>query len=173
MIITAVLQVMLNVMDFGMNIQDAIDFPRVHHQWKPDQLGVERGVSPDTIALLKKAGYNIEEAKPVVVARVEAILLSDGWLQGGHDCDVPRPSLSCFDCLVAIFFRSILSLRRIGNGCDLREPGHAHVTGHNHYAGKIGTGGHIQLTKTPLLYVRRARGKPAGVLPRRGGSEAH
>jgi gamma-glutamyltranspeptidase / glutathione hydrolase len=84
-IITAVLQVMLNVMDFGMNIQDAIDFPRIHHQWKPDSLGIERGVSPDTIALLKKAGYPIEEAKPVVVARVEAILLNDGWLQGGHD----------------------------------------------------------------------------------------
>jgi gamma-glutamyltranspeptidase/glutathione hydrolase len=84
-IITAVLQVMLNVMDFGMNIQDAIDFPRVHHQWKPDRLDIERGISPDTIALLKKAGYPIEEAKPTVIARVEAILLSDGWLQGGHD----------------------------------------------------------------------------------------
>lgn len=84
-IITAVLQVMLNVMDFGMNIQDAIDFPRVHHQWKPDRLDIERGISPDTIALLKKAGYSIEEDKPVVVARVEAILLKDGWLQGGHD----------------------------------------------------------------------------------------
>src|SRR5215472_3429169 len=84
-IITAVLQVMLNVMDFGMNVQDAIDFPRVHHQWKPDTLAIERGVSPDTIALLKKAGYNIEDSKPVVLARVEAILLSDGWLQGGHD----------------------------------------------------------------------------------------
>ena len=85
MIITAVLQVMLNVMDFGMNVQDAIDFPRVHHQWKPDTLGIERGVSPDTIALLKKAGYSIEESKPIVIARVEAILLSDGWLQGAHD----------------------------------------------------------------------------------------
>ena len=85
MIITAVLQVMLNVMDFGMNVQDAIDFPRVHHQWKPDTLGIERGVSPDTIALLKKAGYSIEEAHPIVIARVEAIVLSDGWLQGGHD----------------------------------------------------------------------------------------
>jgi gamma-glutamyltranspeptidase/glutathione hydrolase len=84
-IINAVLQVMLNVIDFGMNIQDAIDFPRIHHQWKPDQLYIERGISPDTIALLKKAGYPIEETKPVVVARVEAILLSDGWLQGGHD----------------------------------------------------------------------------------------
>jgi len=84
-IITAVMQVMLNVMDFGMNVQDAIDFPRVHHQWKPDRLAFERGVSPDTIALLKKAGYSIEEAKPVVLARVEAILIADGWLQGGHD----------------------------------------------------------------------------------------
>lgn len=84
-IITAVLQVLLNVIDFGMNIQGAIDFPRVHHQWKPDRLDIERGISPDTIALLKKDGYNIEEAKPVVIARVEAILLGDGWLQGGHD----------------------------------------------------------------------------------------
>ncbi len=84
-IITAVLQVMLNVMDFGMNVQDAIDFPRVHHQWKPDRLDIERGISPDTIALLKKAGYHIEEAKPMVIARVEGILVDSGWLQGGHD----------------------------------------------------------------------------------------
>jgi gamma-glutamyltranspeptidase / glutathione hydrolase len=84
-IITALLEVILNVIDFGMNIQDAIDFPRVHHQWKPDRLDIERGISPDTILLLKKAGYNIEETKPAVIARVEAILLSDGWLQGGHD----------------------------------------------------------------------------------------
>jgi gamma-glutamyltranspeptidase / glutathione hydrolase len=84
-IITAVLQVLLNVIDFGMNVQEAVDFPRVHHQWKPDRLDIERGISPDTIALLKKDGYNIEEAKPVVIARVEAILVADGWLQGGHD----------------------------------------------------------------------------------------
>ena len=84
-IITAVLQVMLNVMDFGMNLQDAIDFPRVHHQWKPDRLDIERGLSPDTIALLKKASYHIEEARPTVIARVEGILLDGGWLQGGHD----------------------------------------------------------------------------------------
>ncbi len=67
-IITAVLQVMVNVIDFGMNVQDAIDFPRVHHQGTPDRLDIERGISPDTITLLKKAGYHIEEAKPVVIA---------------------------------------------------------------------------------------------------------
>lgn len=86
---TAVLQAMLNVIDFGMNIQDAIDFPRIHHQWQPDRLDFERGVSPDTLALLKKAGYPIEEAKPVVIARVDGILFTEGWLEGGHD---PRGS---------------------------------------------------------------------------------
>jgi gamma-glutamyltranspeptidase/glutathione hydrolase len=84
-IITAVLQVMVNVIDFGMSVQDAIDFPRVHHQGTPDRLDIERGISPDTITLLKKAGYHIEEAKPVVIARVEGILIDGGWLQGGHD----------------------------------------------------------------------------------------
>ena len=54
MIITAVLQVILNVIDFGMNVQDAVDFPRGHQQWKPDRLDVEKGVSPDTIALLQQ-----------------------------------------------------------------------------------------------------------------------
>ena len=40
---------------------------------------------PDTIARLKKAGYQIDEAKPAVIARVEAILIEGGWMQGGHD----------------------------------------------------------------------------------------
>jgi gamma-glutamyltranspeptidase/glutathione hydrolase len=84
-IITAVLQVIVNVIDFGLNVQDAIDFPRIHHQWKPDRLDVENGVSPDTVALLKRMGYQVDDAHPRVVPRVEAILISDGWLQGGHD----------------------------------------------------------------------------------------
>ena len=82
---TAVLQVIVNVIDFHMNVQDAVDFPRVHHQWKPDRLDFEFGVSPDTISALKQMGYSIEEAHPRVLARVEAILISDGWLQGAHD----------------------------------------------------------------------------------------
>jgi gamma-glutamyltranspeptidase/glutathione hydrolase len=84
-IITAVLQVMLNVIDFGMNVQDAVDAPRVHHQWKPDQLELERGISPDTIALLRQRGHVINDSRPVVLARVEAILIDGGWLQGGQD----------------------------------------------------------------------------------------
>src|SRR6185312_11240728 len=84
-IVTAVLQVMLNVIDFGMNIQEAIDAPRIHHQWKPDRLDIEKGISPDTIAILKVRGYHIEETKPVVIARVEAVLIDGGWLEGGQD----------------------------------------------------------------------------------------
>jgi gamma-glutamyltranspeptidase/glutathione hydrolase len=82
---TAVLQVVVNVIDFGMNVQDAVDFPRIHHQWKPDRLDIERGVSPDTIAILKKMGYPMDDARPVVLGRVEAILIGNGWLQGAHD----------------------------------------------------------------------------------------
>lgn len=81
-IITAVLQVIVNVIDFRMNLQDAVDFPRVHDQWKPDRLSVERGVSPDTIAALKRMGYSIDEGYS---ALVEAIRMSDGWLQGAPD----------------------------------------------------------------------------------------
>jgi gamma-glutamyltranspeptidase / glutathione hydrolase len=84
-IITAVLQVMINVMDFGMNVQDAIDFPRIHHQWKPDRLDFERGISPDTLRILTTYGYSMDDSKPAVIARVEAILMDRGWLQGGHD----------------------------------------------------------------------------------------
>ncbi|HXW89354.1 MAG TPA: gamma-glutamyltransferase [Terriglobales bacterium] len=83
-ITTAVLQVIVNVIDFGMNPQDAVDFPRVHHQWKPDALEVERGVSPDTITILKQMGYEVKDA-PFGLATVQAILITNGWLQGGHD----------------------------------------------------------------------------------------
>lgn len=84
-IITAVLQVIVNVVDFGMNVQDATDFPRIHHQWRPDRLEFESGVSPDTIMMLKNMGYQVEETHPRVLARVDAILIGGGWLQGAHD----------------------------------------------------------------------------------------
>ncbi|MFN7924988.1 MAG: gamma-glutamyltransferase [Bryobacteraceae bacterium] len=82
-IITGVLEVILNVVDHGMNVQDAIDAPRFHHQWQPDQLSLERGFSPDTIRLLEQRGHQI--ARIESVARVEAIVIKDGWLQGGTD----------------------------------------------------------------------------------------
>jgi gamma-glutamyltranspeptidase / glutathione hydrolase len=82
---TAVLQVILNVVDFGMNVQEAIDAPRIHHQWQPDKLYLERGISPDTVALLKSRGYDVDYAPGVVLAQVAAIVSDGGWLQGGSD----------------------------------------------------------------------------------------
>ena len=84
-IITAVLQVLLNVIDFHMNIQDAVDAPRFHHQWKPDRLYLEAGISPDTVALLEAMGQQVDYSPGVVLARISAILNDSGWLQGAAD----------------------------------------------------------------------------------------
>jgi gamma-glutamyltranspeptidase / glutathione hydrolase len=87
-IITSVLEVILNVVDFGMNVQDAVDFPRFHHQWLPDRLSLEPGFSPDTVALLKARGHTVDQASGSggVASVVEAILKDEkGWLEGAAD----------------------------------------------------------------------------------------
>ena len=64
-IITATLEAMLNVLDYGMNAQAAVDAPRLHEQWMPDVLFAEPfALSPDTKGLLQQMGYKIQEQKP-------------------------------------------------------------------------------------------------------------
>ncbi|HZW92984.1 MAG TPA: gamma-glutamyltransferase [Candidatus Eremiobacteraceae bacterium] len=58
-IITTVANVLMGVIDYGMNIQEAVDAPRFHHQWLPDVLNVERWFSPDTVQTLQKMGYDV------------------------------------------------------------------------------------------------------------------
>jgi gamma-glutamyltranspeptidase / glutathione hydrolase len=58
-IITTTLQIIVNVIDHDMNLASATAAPRVHHQWMPDEVRVERGISPDTLALLEKQGHTI------------------------------------------------------------------------------------------------------------------
>ena len=82
---TAVLQVILNVIDFGMNVQEAIDAPRLHHQWKPDKLFVEKGFSPDTLNILRSMGHDVSFEPGAVASVVEAIVADGEWLQGGSD----------------------------------------------------------------------------------------
>src|SRR5579883_3497636 len=84
-IITSVTEVVLNVIDFGMNAQDDVDFPRFHHQWKPDKLYLERAISPDTVAILKAKGHDVDYSQGAIGARVEAIVIDGGWIQGGTD----------------------------------------------------------------------------------------
>ena len=59
-IITTVANVLMGVVDYGMNIQEAVNAPRFHNQWMPDVLNVEQWFSPDTLNLLHHMGYNIE-----------------------------------------------------------------------------------------------------------------
>jgi gamma-glutamyltranspeptidase / glutathione hydrolase len=84
-IITAVLQVLLNVIDFHMNIQDAVDAPRFHQQWKPDRLVLEPGFSEEALAGLKERGHQLDSGPGIVLARVEAILAENGSLYGAAD----------------------------------------------------------------------------------------
>ena len=64
-IITAVLLTMLNVIDFGMDIQEAVDAPRIHQQWMPEETFVEtRALSPDTRAILVGMGHKLTVPQP-------------------------------------------------------------------------------------------------------------
>ena len=61
-IITITLETVLNLLDYGMGLQEAVDAPRLHHQWLPDMIGIEmRGLSPDTKAKLEAMGHKIVE----------------------------------------------------------------------------------------------------------------
>ena len=82
-IITTVLQTVVNTVDFGNNPAEAAAAPRVHHQWTPDELRVEKGLSPDTLALLKQRGHNIA-VKPSM-GRTQTIQIRNGMLYGYSD----------------------------------------------------------------------------------------
>ncbi|NVK43954.1 MAG: gamma-glutamyltransferase [Oceanospirillaceae bacterium] len=83
-IITTTLQVLMNVIDHNLNIQAAVNSPRVHHQWLPDELRIEQGISPDTIALLEGMGHKVVQ-KPAMGAIQSIMVAEDGTLYGGAD----------------------------------------------------------------------------------------
>ncbi|MCM8533100.1 MAG: gamma-glutamyltransferase [Lentisphaeraceae bacterium] len=82
-IITTVLQVILNVIDHDMNIAEASLAPRVHHQWLPDVLNIESGLSPDTIQLLHLLGH--KTLKNGTAGCAESILIDKGIIYGYAD----------------------------------------------------------------------------------------
>ena len=86
-IITSVLQTILNVYEFNMSMQQAVDAPRFHHQWFPDIVKVEATSFDDkTIKELENKGYVVDYKNASSIGRVDAILvLSDGSLEGGAD----------------------------------------------------------------------------------------
>ena len=86
-IITSVLQTILNVYEFNMSMQQAVDAPRFHHQWLPDIVKVEAtSFDAKTIKELENKGYVVDYKNASSIGRVDAILvLSDGSLEGGAD----------------------------------------------------------------------------------------
>ena len=75
-------------MEFDLNIAAAAASARIHHQWLPDQLRVESGVSPDTIRLLEGMGHEVVTGKRTL-GRTQSIMLKDGWLLGATDTRRP------------------------------------------------------------------------------------
>jgi len=87
-IITTVLQVALNVMTHDMNIAQAVNSPRIHHQWLPEVLMIEEGFGADTEALLEQRGYRLYPSR--TMGSVQAILNKEGYFYGA--ADPRRPS---------------------------------------------------------------------------------
>ncbi|MCX8966526.1 gamma-glutamyltransferase [Erwinia psidii] len=83
-IITTVLQMVLNSIDYGMNIAEATAAPRFHHQWLPDQLRVEKGFSPDTLKLLEAKGQHVK-VMPAMGSTQSIMIGPDGTLYGASD----------------------------------------------------------------------------------------
>jgi len=83
-IITTVLQMVVNSIDFGMNVAEATNAPRFHHQWLPDQLRVEKGFSPDTLKLLGDKGQHVK-VLPAMGSTQSIMIGPDGTLYGASD----------------------------------------------------------------------------------------
>jgi gamma-glutamyltranspeptidase/glutathione hydrolase len=82
-IITTVLQVILNVIERGLPVSQAVGDPRVHHQWSPDVLGVERGFSTDLMRALAQRGHNVVPG--LAATSANSILVTPWGLAGAAD----------------------------------------------------------------------------------------
>lgn len=82
-IITTTLQVIMNVIDHGMNVAEATHAPRIHHQWLPDELRIEEGLSLDTIRLLEQRGQKVVVKN--AMGSTQSIMVTDDGLYGASD----------------------------------------------------------------------------------------
>jgi gamma-glutamyltranspeptidase / glutathione hydrolase len=94
-IITTVLEVIVNVLDHGMTLQEAVDAPRIHHQWLPDTLAAEPfALSADTTAVLTHMGYHVVPLEVWGAANaVEAVGLAPSDAALAKALGFPRPGV--------------------------------------------------------------------------------
>lgn len=90
-IITTVLQVILNIIDHDMNVSEASHAPRMHHQWYPEELYIEKGISHDTQSLLRGKGHKVKYRS--AMGSTQTIMIRDGYIFGSTD--PRRPDGSC------------------------------------------------------------------------------
>ena len=83
-IITSVLQMLVNVIDHGMNMAEASSAPRMHHQWFPDVLQLESGFSPDTVRLLRERGHEVRDTR-YSMGSLQTAGYRDGVFRGASD----------------------------------------------------------------------------------------
>ncbi len=88
-IITTVLQTILNAMAFDMNVATAGISSRIHHQWLPDELLAEEGISPDTVKILQQMGHTVLLGGRTI-GRTQSIMIEDGYLLGATDTRRPQ-----------------------------------------------------------------------------------
>ena len=86
-IITTTMQVILNVIEFGMDIKEAVDSPRFHSQWLPDVIMTEpRGLAKDVVKNLKDRGHKLIPYKWGYIGEANGIMITeDGFLGGGDN----------------------------------------------------------------------------------------
>ncbi len=82
-IITTTLQVIMNLIDHRMNLAEATNAARVHHQWFPDELRVEKGLSPDTIERLGQMGHRVVTRR--AMGSVQSVMVRNGVFYGASD----------------------------------------------------------------------------------------
>ena len=82
-IISAVLQVVIDVLDYHMGVAAAVAVPRLHHQWMPDEVRIEHGFPPDVIAALKAKGHVVKE--PLGQTSANSIAVTEKGLFGAPD----------------------------------------------------------------------------------------
>jgi gamma-glutamyltranspeptidase / glutathione hydrolase len=83
LIISTVLQVIVDVLDYRMDIAAAVAAPRLHHQWLPDEVRIERGFADDTLAALRAKGHRVIE--PMGQTSANSIAVTDNGLLGAPD----------------------------------------------------------------------------------------